>query len=242
METEEVCNTSHLEPKYFKIVLGQNTSFLSLIFWAKTGDILCVSKILGGESLEFTQKSLLEAKSCPSRGRRTEHGFPSPRAAPRGSPGHNTLKATRRKGGRWKYMERWFLENTSSPGGWYPSPSLRNTPTFTRELLIAIDFILFMLVDREDGLQKRLKNSPSTLSNSPCRAGLGSVGNFASAGSVQAKRQLSCCRPEDVIVIVILSRRHICYLSSSQACIVLRVGSGAMERVSFLLCAPSAWM
>ena len=106
METEEVCNTSHLEPKYFKIVLGQNTSFLSLIFWAKTGDILCVSKILGGESLEFTQKSLLEAKSCPSRGRRTERGFPSPRAAPRGSPGHNTLKATRRKDGRWKiYLE-----------------------------------------------------------------------------------------------------------------------------------------
>ena len=106
METEEVCNTSHLGPKYFKIVLGQNTSFLSLIFWTKTGDILCVSKILGGESLEFTQKSVLEAKSCPSRGRRTGRGFPSPRAAPRGSPGHNTLKATRRKGGIWKiYLE-----------------------------------------------------------------------------------------------------------------------------------------
>ena len=58
-------------------------------------------------------------------------------------------------------------------------------------------------------LNKR-SHSPSTPSSSPCQDGQESVGIVVSVGSVQAKRRLSCCPPDDVVVIVFVSRHLIC--------------------------------
>ena len=239
MESEEVCNTSHPRSKYFKMIWAQNTSFLDqnrqhLVRLKKPSQIgdWPTDREQSRLSLEITENSLEPwsspsrgLKSGPSQGRRTEHGFPSPRAAPRGSPGDNTFEGEKNLmeyifGKIWKgkaSKKRWLMEKTSSPGGWYPSPSLRNTPTFTKKLHSSLNIFHPLYSNCHHHVKtnphshlNKWSHSPSTPSSSPCQDGQESVGIVVSVGSVQAKRRLSCCPPDDVVVIVFVSRHHIC--------------------------------